>query len=84
MRKNKTLSGIFRLKQVLKMLHANFVTYQTQIKEGKQALNNNGISAENVDLAALMMTEEAAAAGQLEGASKALSKKEKRLMKQQR
>jgi len=77
MRKNKTLSGIFRLKQVLKMLHANYVTYQTQIKEGKST--NHGTAAENVDLAALMNEE---AAVQLEGASKALSKKEKRLMKQ--
>ena len=34
MRKNKTMSAIFRLKQVLKMLHSNFVTYHTLIKTG--------------------------------------------------
>jgi 18S rRNA (adenine1779-N6/adenine1780-N6)-dimethyltransferase len=35
LRKNKTLSAIFRLKQVLKMLHSNFVTYHTLLKSGK-------------------------------------------------
>lgn len=29
LRKNKTLSAIFRLKKVLKMLHSNFETYHT-------------------------------------------------------
>jgi 18S rRNA (adenine1779-N6/adenine1780-N6)-dimethyltransferase len=74
MRKNKTLSGIFRLKQVLKMLHANFVTFSTEIKP-----SGGSLRADEVDLGALMADE----LKQLEGANKAVSKKEKRLIKQQ-
>ena len=73
MRKNKTLSGIFRLKQVLKMLHANFITFNTDIKPS----NNTQKGEMEVDLGALMAEE----MKQLEGANKAVSKKEKRLMK---
>lgn len=76
MRKNKTLSGIFRLKQVLKMLHANFVTLSTEIKQATAVIT---VNADEVDLG-VMMAEEMK---QLEGANKAISKKEKRLIKQQ-
>ena len=55
MRKNKTLSGIFRLKQVLKMLHANYVTYHTQIKPSSN--NGGATNPEEVDLAAMMADE---------------------------
>ncbi len=75
MRKNKTLSGIFRLKQVLKMLHANFVTLST----ADTTKPPNTVNADIVDLG-IMMEEEMK---HLDGATKAISKKEKRLMKQQ-
>lgn len=77
MRKNKTLSGIFRLKQVLKMLHANFITFNTDIKPSNNVQKNKVELEAVVDLGAMMADE----MKQLEGASKAVSKKEKRLMK---
>jgi 18S rRNA (adenine1779-N6/adenine1780-N6)-dimethyltransferase len=75
MRKNKTLSGIFRLKQVLKMLHANFITFNTDIKPSNKSHKEGAV--EEVDLGAMMADE----MKQLEGANKAVSKKEKRLIK---
>jgi 18S rRNA (adenine1779-N6/adenine1780-N6)-dimethyltransferase len=77
MRKNKTLSGIFRLKQVLKMLHANFITFNTDIKPSNNVQKNKVELEAVVDLGAMMADE----MKQLEGANKAVSKKEKRLMK---
>jgi 18S rRNA (adenine1779-N6/adenine1780-N6)-dimethyltransferase len=76
MRKNKTLSAIFRLKQVLKMLHQNFITYQTQIKTAAPSNSND-----NPDLSSLLVPENAK---NNDGSGRPLSKKEKRLIKQQR
>lgn len=76
MRKNKTLSAIFRLKQVLKMLHQNFITYQTQIKTAAPSHSND-----NPDLSSLLAPENAQ---NNDGSGRPLSKKEKRLIKQQR
>ena len=79
LRKNKTLSAIFRLKQVLKMLHANFVTFHTLLKNGAAA--GAGVPAENADLAEIMLRGDETTTAN--GAAP-LSKKEKRLMKQQK
>ena len=70
MRKNKTLSAIFRLKKVMLMLHNNFITYQTQIKHSGAAL-----SGAEVDLTVMMQEEEN------KSASVGISKKDKRLLK---
>jgi 18S rRNA (adenine1779-N6/adenine1780-N6)-dimethyltransferase len=74
LRKNKTLSAIFRLKQVLKMLHANFIAYNTLIKQGKP------VQKENADLIDIMLRDDQEAGSTTTPGP--LSKKEKRLIKQ--
>ena len=71
MRKNKTLSAIFRIKQVLRMLHSNFVLIKTKPQAAIAA-------PAEVDLGA-MIAEEMVQTGTVGS----ISKKEKRLMKQQ-
>ena len=88
LRKNKTLSGIFRLKNILKMLHAN---YQTFHKEGAKV---EEVKDDQMDLSCMMQGDEQAMSALLEKAgenlpveSKApigLSKKDKRAMKIQK
>jgi len=80
LRKNKTLSAIFRLKQVLKMLHSNFVTFHTLLKSGKSPQPFAPV-ATNADLVDIMLRDDVA--GDTTQAAP-LSKKEKRLIKQQR
>ena len=70
------MSAIFRLKQVLKMLHGNYITFQTQIKSGVAAAKQ--IEAD-VDLSSMLIVEAATSAP---GAP--LSKKDKRLLKKQK
>lgn len=67
MRKNKTLSAIFRIKQVLRMLHGNYVTFQTELKVVP--------APEEVDLAA-MMAEEVQAAGMSKKEKRLLKKQQ--------
>jgi hypothetical protein len=62
LRKNKTLSAIFRLKNILKMLHENYKKFlaakdksaEVQPEEAKQNNNND------IDLSHMMMTDEEA------------------------
>ena len=51
LRKNKTLSGIFRLKNILKMLHAN---YQVFHKEGQKEETKE----DQMDLSCMMQGDE--------------------------
>lgn len=62
LRKNRTLSSIFRLKNILKLLHANYQTFHNQIKnvsfaDNEESKNN---SNDNLDLTQMMMTDEQA------------------------
>jgi len=53
LRKNKTLSAIFRLKNVLKMLHENFKICHGKPRQQEETKNNN-----NIDLSHMMMPDE--------------------------
>jgi 18S rRNA (adenine1779-N6/adenine1780-N6)-dimethyltransferase len=89
LRKNKTLSGIFRLKNILKMLHANYKSFHQQpsLEESK---------TDEVDLSGMMQTDEQAMGQLLEKAGAEpyelkggsgtmnLSKKDKRALKIQK
>jgi hypothetical protein len=63
------------------MLHSNFVTYHTLLKSGKAP--QHLASATNADLVDIMLREDGAPSGDSQAAAP-LSKKEKRLIKQQR
>ena len=80
LRKNKTLSAIFRLKNIMKMLHANYQIYQKE-KEKVQESKDNGLEK-------MMVTDEEAMR-QVTGLAKGkgitkMSKKEKRMDKIQK
>jgi 18S rRNA (adenine1779-N6/adenine1780-N6)-dimethyltransferase len=81
LRKNRTLGSIFRLKNILKMLQANFKRYA----EAKgQAEEQKDQADAAVDLTQMMQPDDAAM-GEAEGAQGAkLSKKEKRMLKIQK
>ena len=70
MRKNKTLSAIFRIKHVISMLHDNFKTYK---QAGSKAQQEQGDTIP--DLSAMMAADEARAGG-AEGETTGLSKKQ--------
>ena len=59
LRKNKTLGAIFRLKNVLKMLHANFKQYAKLASKAMDEKAKEGASGE-LDLASFMQTDEQA------------------------
>lgn len=92
LRKNKTLGAIFRLKNVLKMLHANFKQYAKLASKALDEKAKEGASGE-LDLASFMQTDEQAMqamakrviGGSTQGtpvvAAGALSKKQKRELK---
>ena len=52
LRKNKTLSGIFRLKNILKMLHANYQTFH------KDPVKEESKDDQMVDLSCMMQGDE--------------------------
>jgi len=87
LRKNRTLGSIFRLKNILKMLQANFKRYAEQhtgkAKGQTEEQKDQGNGA--VDLTHMMQPDDAAMgeAGGAQGAAK-LSKKEKRMLKIQK
>jgi len=89
LRKNKTLSGIFRLKNVLKMLHENFKTYYQQKDAGNTKAIEHDLSAfmQSDDQAMRQMLQKvrgAEPAADADKPSKAgLSKKERRMLKVQ-
>jgi 18S rRNA (adenine1779-N6/adenine1780-N6)-dimethyltransferase len=78
MRKNKTLSAIFRMKNVLKLLHANFNKFNGLTPEQKNPENYP------LDLQAMMLPDDVAMTQpdqQEQGSNQKLSKKEKRALK---
>ena len=79
LRKNKTLSAIFRLKNILKMLHANYQLYHN----GGKAIKNEEEKTQdgNLNLRSMMMPDEAAFNSVLGDTPVKLSKKDKRLAK---
>ena len=61
LRKNKTLSAIFRLKNILKMLHRNFQKYHQMPKtEKKEEVKIDENGNYNLDLTEMMETDEMA------------------------
>ena len=54
LRKNKTLSGIFRLKNILKILHANY----KRAAEGAKMEESKNEEKNEFDLSNMMMTDE--------------------------
>ena len=58
LRKNKTLSGIFRLKNILKMLHANFKRASESLKQG--GMGESKGDDKMLDLSNMMMSDEQA------------------------
>jgi len=89
LRKNKTLSGIFRLKNVLKMLHENFKTYHQEKDAGDAKAIEPDLSGfmQSDDQAMRQMLQKvrgAEATADGDKPSKAgLSKKERRMLKVQ-
>ena len=83
MRKNKTLSAIFRIKHVINMLHENFKIYAKHVAAGKAGITTGEEAKEGVvpDLSSMMvgMNEDATghnpAAGPVLHSTQMLSKK---------
>lgn len=94
LRKNKTLSGIFRLKKILKMLHENYKSYNSSDNKPEEESKKDGDDA-MIDLSNMMQSDEqamkqlldkAGAGGLIKGAqgTNGMSKKDKRQMKIQK
>lgn len=79
LRKNKTLGAIFRLKNVLKLLHANYIKCATKAENPEES------KTDQIDLTKMMVPDEVAlntgSTGGQPGVGGKLSKKERRAMK---
>lgn len=87
LRKNKTLSGIFRLKKILKLLHENFKNFNSNDQKQEETKQDEGM----IDLSGMMQSDDQAMkqllakAGAQDGhtqeSTQGMSKKEKRMLK---
>ena len=81
LRKNRTLGAIFRIKNVLKLLHTNFKAYKTAVPTEEPALDAFMASDEAAMKSMAAQIIGNSSTGQPGETPKVLSKKEKRLMK---
>lgn len=85
MRKNKTMSAIFRMKNILKMLQANFIKFKT-LNPDLASVSGPEMKDENtLNLDSMMQTDEQVFSSTKTGGAdvppEKMSKKEKRILK---